>query len=595
MLHRLLVLVFLFFSLAHFGQNEQLAQNYFDSGAFEKALLSYQELLKNQPGNNNYFLRMVECYQQLEQYDKAEKEISERLLKYKQATLLIELGYNYQLQKNTTKAESLYEEAILKINEAPTNVYSVAATFEKKVLLNYALRAYETAFAIDPKARFNYQMGLLYGQLGQPDKMIDKFLDELYTNPQNSVLIQNQLSRFMNDDTDGQFNNQLRKALLVRAQQNQDIYWNQMLSWFYVQQKDYGKAFIQEKAIYKREPESFSNIVSLGELAIEDNEEELAKEIFTFILENTNDLDLQIQSHYYLMKMQIEKALPKEYPQIDANLELLLKKYGVSPYTLSLQLMQANFATFKRNNPEQGKAILERTMALPLNRFQMADAKMELADILLFENKFNQALIYYSQIQEDLKNDVIGHEASLKAAKTSYFNIDFDWALSQLKVLKSASTQLIANDALELFLLINDNTVADSTQTALKLFAKADFLMYQNKKEEALKQFQAILKDHQSEDDVIADVTLLRLGELYEALRDIPKALESYQNIIDNFPESIYRDEALYFSAEIYHKNLQLPDKAKALYEALLFNHQDSIYFVDARKKYRLLRGDSNL
>ena len=170
----------------------------------------------------------------------------------------------------------------------------MAATFEKKVLLNYALRAYETAFAIDPKARFNYQMGLLYGQLGQPDKMIDKFLDELYTNPQNSVLIQNQLSRFMNDDTDGQFNNQLRKALLVRAQQNQDIYWNQMLSWFYVQQKDYGKAFIQEKAIYKREPESFSNIVSLGELTIEDNEDELAKEIFTFILENTNDLDLQI-------------------------------------------------------------------------------------------------------------------------------------------------------------------------------------------------------------------------------------------------------------------------------------------------------------
>jgi len=595
MLHRLLVLVFLFFSLAHFGQNEQLAQNYFDSGAFEKALLSYQELLKNQPGNSTYFLRMVECYQQLEQYDKAEKEISERLLKYKQATLLIELGYNYQLQKNTTKAESLYEEALLKINEAPTNVYSVAATFEKKVLLNYALRAYETAFAIDPKARFNYQMGLLYGQLGQPDKMIDKFLDELYTNPQNSVLIQNQLSRFMNDDTDEQFNNQLRKALLIRAQQNQDIYWNQMLSWFYVQQKDYGKAFIQEKAIYKREPESFSNIVSLGELTIEDNEDELAKEIFTFILENTNDLDLQIQSHYYLTQMQIEKALPKEYPQIDANLELLLKKYGVSPYTLSLQLMQANFATFKRNNPEQGKAILERTMALPLNRFQMADAKMELADILLFENKFNQALIYYSQIQEDLKNDVIGHEASLKAAKTSFFNIDFDWALSQLKVLKSASTQLIANDALELFLLINDNTVADSTQTALKLFAKADFLVYQNKKEEALQQFQAILKDHQSEDDVIADVTLLRLGELYEALRDIPKALASYQNIIDNFPESIYRDEALYFSAEIYHKNLQLPDKAKALYEALLFNHQDSIYFVDARKKYRLLRGDSNL
>jgi hypothetical protein len=37
---------------------------------------------------------------------------------------------------------------------------------------------------------------------------------------------------------------------------------------------------------------------------------------------------------------------------------------------------------------------------------------------------------------------------------------------------KSSNTQLIANDALEYFLLINDNTVADSTQTALKEFAK---------------------------------------------------------------------------------------------------------------------------
>ncbi|WP_291114327.1 tetratricopeptide repeat protein [Flavobacterium sp. UBA6135] len=593
MLQRCILFVFLLTGWVHFGQNEQLAQNYFDSGSFEKALVSYQELLKTNPGNGIYFLRTIECYQQLEQYDKAEKELNERLLKYKQATLLIELGYNYQLQKNTTKAESLYEEALLKINEAPTNVYSVASTFEKKVLLQYALKAYETAYEVDPKSRFNYQMGLLFGQLGQPDKMIEKFLEELYTNPQNSVLIQNQLSRFMNDDTDEQFNNQLRKALLVRAQQNQDIFWNQMLSWYFVQQKDYGKAFIQEKAIYKREPETFSNIVSLGEMVIEAEENDLAKEIFNFILENTNDLDLQIQSHYYLMQIQIDQAVEKDYATIDAALELLLKKYGVSPYTLSIQLMQANFVTFKRNNPEQGKAILNRTMELPLNRFQLADAKMELADILLFENKFNQALIYYTQIQEDLKNDVIGHEASLKAAKTSYFNVDFDWALTQLKVLKTASTQLIANDALELFLLINDNTVADSTQAALKRFAKADFLVYQNKKAAALKEFQTLLQEHQS--DVIADATLLRIGTLYEDLKDTSKALEAYQKIIDDFPESIYRDEALYFSAEIYHKKLKMPDKAKALYESLLFNHQDSIHFVDARRKYRQLRGDSNL
>ena len=232
-------------------------------------------------------------------------------------------------------------------------------------------------------------------------------------------------------------------------------------------------------------------------------------------------------------------------------------------------------------------------MELPLNRFQTAEIKMQLADILLFEEKFNQASLYYSQIEEDLKNDVIGHEASLKSAKTSYFKTDFEWALKQFKELKSANTQLIANDALEYFLLINDNTAADSTQVALKQFAKGDFLLYQNKKPEAITQFQNILKSFKGQE--IEAVTLLRLGKVYESQKDFASALSQYQQIIDHHSDGIYVDEALFFSAEIYNDELKDVEKAKPLYEKVIFNHQDSIYFVDARKKYRELRGDKNL
>jgi tetratricopeptide (TPR) repeat protein len=593
MIHRLLFLLFLLFTPLVHGQNEQLAQNYFDKGSFEKALVSYEELLKSQPGNGNYFQRVIDCRQQLMQYEKAHVELEERYKKYKQANLLVEIGYNYQLQQELPKATTYYEEALAKIDENPTWVYSIASTFEKKVLLEYALKSYERAVAIDPKSRFNYQMGLLYGQLGKQDLMIEKFLDELYTNPQNGVLIQNQFSRFMVDDADLLFANQLRKALLIRVQKDQDLFWNQMLSWFFVQQKEYGKAFIQEKAIYKREPDSFSNIVNLAELAIEDEAFETAKEIFGFILENTQDIELQIQSHYYLMDMRINEGTTKEYPQIATDLELLLKQYGISPFSLDLQLLQAEFLAFVMKNPEKSKLVLDESLALPLNRFQIARVKMTLADVLLFEEKFNQALLYYSQIEEDLKNDELGHEASLKAAQTSYYKADFEWALVQVKVLKTASTQLIANDALELFLLINDNTVADSTQTALKLFSKGDFLLYQKRNQEALVQFQNILKNHKGED--IEDETLLRIGQTYEKLSNPTEALTYYQQIIDRFPDSIYRDEALFFSAEIYNLKLQDPEKAKPLYEAILFNHQDSIYFVDARKKFRQLRGDTNI
>ena len=202
-------------------------------------------------------------------------------------------------------------------------------------------------------------------------------------------------------------------------------------------------------------------------------------------------------------------------------------------------------------------------------------------------------MIYYSQIEEDLKNDEVGHEAGLKSAKTSYFKTDFSWALSQFKVLKSASTQLIANDALELFLLINDNTIADSTQVALKKFARGDYLLYQNKTQDALTAFLSILKENKGNE--IESVTLYRLGKIYEKTGDFALALAQYQNIIDNHNEGIYIDEALYFSAEIYNKQLKDVEKAKALYEKILFKHEDSIYFIDARKKYRQLRGDKEI
>jgi tetratricopeptide (TPR) repeat protein len=583
----------LIFSLLVFSQNEQLAQNYFDKGDFEKAKISYEELLKSNPSNSLFFQKTIECYQQLLQYDKAEKSLQDRYNQFKQSNLLVELGYNYQLQKDLVKAKKHYEQAIEKIKKNPNEVYAIAGVFERKVLIDYALQSYELALTLEPKFNFNYQMALLYGQLGNTEMMIEKFLIDAYTNQQNSIMIQNQLSRFMTEDADVTFNETLRKALLVKAQKNQDVFWNEYLSWFFVQQKEYGKAFMQQKAIYKRNPETFANIVNLAQLAIEDGEKETAKEILTFVLENTKDLELLIQAHTFLIQMRIDSSEKKEYNSIETDLDLLLKEFGISPYSLSLQILQAHFLTFKLKNSEQGKKILKTALDLPLNEYQKADVKMELADVLLFEEKFNQALIYYSQIEEDLKNDVVGHEASLKAAKTSYFKTDFQWAQKQFKELKSASTQLIANDALEYFLLINDNTVADSTQTALKQFAHADYLLYQNKNQEALSAFQAILKSFKGQE--IESVTLYRLGKVYEKLSDYTSALNQYQAIIDNHKDGIYIDEAYYFSAEIYNKQLKDIEKSRSLYEQLIFHHEDSIYFTDARKKYRQLRGDKEI
>ena len=562
-------------------------------GLIEKAIISYDELLKNQPSNSNYFIRYIECLQQTKQLDKAETAILDRIEKYKQGNLLVELGYNYRLKKDEIKAKKYFDLAIDKIRKNPSDVYGIANCFDRKIILDYALLAYQTAGQTDAKMNFNYQMALLYGQMGKSDLMIETFLSESFTNPNMLLSIQNQLSRFIAEDTQDTFKEQLKKALLLRSQKSQDVFWNQYLSWYFVQQKEFGKAFVQEKSIYKRNPESFSNIVNLAQMSVDENNTDTANEIYSFILENTLDQDLKIRANYYIQKLKIDKSTAADYPTINLELENLVKQFGVSPYTLSLQKLQAHFTAFNLNNPEAGKIILKTALDLPLNQYQIADIKMEMADILLFQERFNQATILYTQIEDDLKNDAVGHDASLKIAKTSYFQTDFVWASKQLKALKSASTQLIANDAIDLFLLINDNTVADSTQVALKKFAHADFILYQNKPKDALLEYQKILVEHKGQE--IEPITLYRIGRIYENQGDYVAALANYQIIINQFKECIYVDEANYYAAEIYNKQLKDIEKAKKYYEEVIFKHEDSIYFTDARRKYRALRGDKEV
>ncbi len=195
--------------------------------------------------------------------DLAEKALENRYEKYKQSTLLVDLGANYLLKTEASKATKHFQQALEKIKKTPTEVYGIAAAFERMALIDYALQAYEIALSMDKTANYNFQMAPLYGQKGDLEKMISLFLTESFINPQNLVAIQNYLARFMAEDGGDTFKTALRKALILETQKSQAVFWNEFLSWFYIQQKEYGKAFIQQKALYKRNPELFLNIVKI--------------------------------------------------------------------------------------------------------------------------------------------------------------------------------------------------------------------------------------------------------------------------------------------------------------------------------------------
>ena len=586
------ILLLLSLTIAN-AQNDLLAKNYLEQGEYEKALLLYTKLYKKNK-NFNYFKAIITSNQQLENYKEAEKIILNKLeAKRIIPQLYVELGYNYSLQRNDSLATINYDKAILFVKETVRFNYgrSVGQTFEKYSLIEEAIATYTVAMEVFPDSDFSYQLAKLYGEQGNLEKMFDSYLTLIKKNRSYLGVAQQNFSQYISDNSTEEGNVLLRKSLLRKLQKQPDVLYNELLSWLFIQQKDYKKAFLQEKAIYKRMgDEDMSGIADIAYIATNDEDYENATLIVNYLLENASTLEGRIAGHQHLMKIKRKTSKKRDYPEIEKEYLRLFSEFGEGKKTYQLQLDFNYFEAFKNQKKDFAIANLKKFSKEPLTRYQKARVKMLLADILVFDERFNEALIHYSQIQNEVKGDLIAQEARFKVAKTSYFKGDFSWAQLQLDVLKKSATQLIANDAMHLSLMIKDNSLEDSTQTALKQYARADLLTFQNKRAEAILILENLLLNHKGEK--IEDEALYKLGELYEANAEYTKAVKKYRTLIEFYNDDILADDAYYRLAKLFETKLNQPQKAKEYYELIIFNYENSIYFVEARKKFRLLRGD---
>ncbi len=585
-------LAIFFISVFAFPQDDFLAKQYFNDGNYDKAVVFYEKLVAQYPRRPDYTEGLITCYQQLERYTTAEefllKEIDKRNT---YPTWYIELGYNHTLQNAPVKAVEYYNKAISSIDENPNYGYGIAFRFQKYALLDYALRAYSRAMEVNPKLDYNYQMARIYGEQGDVEKMYGSYLTLLTTGKTSKSTVLRSIDDFISSDPENENNIKFKKILLQNAQKNPNILWNELLSWLFLQQKQYAAAFRQEKAIYKRMGSgSMQRLERLGDLSSEDNEDEVSTAIYKYIVSNASSVITKLNAQLNLIDILVLNAGEKDLSNIQKQYEELMGIHGYKRQTLQLQVAYANFLTFKKDTPQPAIEILKNSLKLPLNERGKAYVKLTLGDILVFDKKFNQALIYFSQIQKGLKNDVLAQDARYKVAQTSFYKGDFDWALTQLKVLRSSTSQLMANDAMQLSLLISDNSLEDSTQTALKKYARADLLAYQNKTKEAISALNDILQNHKGEK--IEDEALLKQGELLENIKEYEAAKFNYQKITEFYANGILADDAHFALAELYQNILNRPEKAKEHYEKIIYNYQDSYYFPQARKNFRILRGD---
>ena len=587
MKHLFLTLTFFVSYLAYSQDNSSLAENYFREGEYEKASQLFDTLEKNNPFNTRYLKRLITCYQETSNYEKAANLLQKKLLNNpSQHYLRIEIGYNFDRQQKTALAKKEYDIAIEAITSNPSLGGIMGRMFQQNNLLDYAIEAYSKAMRLHENASYEFQIAQIYGEKGEFEKMFDSYIQLIDKDENYLGGVQRYISRYINEDATYSNNIAFKKAILKKSVSNPKNAWNELLSWLFTKQKDYGKAFIQEKALFNRNPAYIETVFRLAKIAFENNDTTAAKKSFDFILEKTNFIEEKITAELYLLRIAVKNTTRNS----TSLFEKTLQEYGVNRNSLEIQLEFADYLTFKKNNPSKAIEVLEKALLLSTSKFKNARIKLKLGEVLVFTGRFNKALLYFSQVQTQLKNHPLSQQARFKVAQTSYFKGDFKWAKSQLKILKGSTTQLIANDAVDLFLVISDNEPKDSIPSGLIDFAKADLLAYQNKNTEAIAIYSTLAQKYQGQN--IEDDVLFNQAALYLKESQYENTISNLLKIISIDAEGILVDDSYYLLAEVYKNKIKDTEKASEYYQKIIFEKPSSIYLVDARKKYREIRGD---
>ncbi len=601
-----LILVVLFFITAFTSikaqknNDEQLAMQYYERKEFDKAVVYFDKLYDKLP--DAYFTYYYTCLLETKDYNKAEKIIKKQIKRNSTATnLYVKLGKVYRLQHNPDKEKEQYTKAIKEVIPEQNYVFVLAHAFEDEELYDYAIEVYLKGRKNQKDTYpFYYEIADLYKKKGDLKAMINEYLDAIEFRESELYTAQANLQQSLGyDDKNGGFNNPLLKQeLQKRIQQQPDkTIFSEFLIFIQNQQKDFEGSYVQNKALDKRQKGDGTRLMELAKLCVSNEKYDVAEKCYQYVISKGKDNPYhdmatieKLNANYLQLTSSVNPSII-DVTTLNTTIETALNTYGISNLTLPLIKKSALLKAYYLNKPADAIQMLEdATTKYTFDKNALAEIKLDLGDINLLVGNIWDASLLYSQVEKDFKYEVVGQDAKFRNAKLSYYASDFKWAKAQCDVLKGATSKVIANDALDLSLIITDALGVDSNEAPLSMFASAELLILQHQYDKAIARLDSInslFSEHTLGDDIY-----FKKAEIYKRTNRYTDAAKMYQNVVEFFPNELYGDDALFKEAELYERYLNDKDKAKLLYEEMLTKYPGSIYVVEARKRYRELRGD---
>lgn len=578
------------------NSTEQLARSYYFQKQYDKAVGLYAELYKQKP-NQNYYTYYLNCLLALKDYKEAEKVAKKQLRQSPDHPYYtINLAHIYHLSGEPKKGDHLISKLLNNLPTSKTGLIQTASALQSKAYYKEAVEVYTKGREHNDEGYpFYLEIASAYQYNGQYDMMFSAYLSHLNEHPEDMQHIKNNMQNMLRLDVDDNLSDILKKQLLGKTQAHPESQvYAQLLLWHAMQIKDFDMAFRQARSIDKRFGGAEVDVLEVADIALSHGQYELAATAYQYVKEKDKNAPFYALAYSGLFNARVKQAEEKpgikesDFLKLEKEGEKALKELGIHSETIDIVRIQAHIQAFRLNKFDDATHLLEEAIALPnMKPANMASIKLELADIMLAMGKVWDASLLYAQVESDMKNEPIGHEAKFRNAKLFYYVSEFDWARTRLDVLKSSTSKLIANDALELSLFITDILEEDTMGFTLRLFGAADLYNYQQHYDSAMNLLDKIEK-HPSGPNCMEYVLYKKAGLMMET-KAYGEADSLYSTLAGNYPQSIKADNAIYYSAEIQRLYLDQPEKAKELYLILMRDYPDSLYAGEARIKYRIL------
>ena len=491
------------------------------------------------------------------------------------------------------KADKFFNQMLKDLPDNKNGIVNISNMLRAKMLNDYAVAVLDKGAQINKEHYpFYLEKANLYHAMLNYEEAFKYYLLELENRPDQYNLIKNRFQTLLLYDVNKSIADEMRIALLKKTQEKPDNeQFAQLLMWFALQNEDYDIALAQCKSLDRRNNDQDLQLVNLAQICLANGQLDLARDAFEYVMEKGKigpyygDAVIGAIRTENLQCKNNPKTATKTYERLSKKIDEAYIDVG-SKDVAGLAEIQADIMAYHLDEAPQAIDLLLRTIEQTGNKIQQSQLKLKLADIYLYNDEVWEATLLYSQVDKSMKEEPLGHEARFRNAQLRYFIGEFAWAETQLDVLKAATSKLVANDAMSLSLIISDNLEYDTTGTELKRLARADYKIYQHKDDQALPILDSICLDGNM---ISKPHALYRLAEIQERNQDYFGADSLYLQIVTTFPDSYMADDALMRAALLEHQQLKDREAAKQHYEQLIDQYPTSLYTAQAKKNFRKL------